>query len=485
MMKQLKPLLDWIDKNSNPIALLETRQILVLRRTTIVYSLLVLLLFLMSYFMIVETEDGLPAVLLGAYAIVATLIVPAQILFNSAERWSKDKLEMLHLTRLRPIDIVLGRILSGAGLLIILGSVILPFVALTYLMPGTQIELVLYGMLFTFCVGVLVILLTLNVTWRLEQYSFATLGKIFYFGMLLQGSFGLAGLMAVLVNEVSSSELTEILKALPWVIGTCMIFAYFGFVQAINLFRHVESNRSTPLRVGYVITLLFCLFAGGQLFPIKEFLLSTAGSVYVLSVLTLPLMLENELVGRNVFVNLPTAKWKRVLLFPLMPSVGSAIVFLLLMYIPYLVIFFGFTHKIPMKVMVYVLCQLFVLNSLILPRFRDSSLTDTLGKRNLVAALYLPALTVPCLLLAFFFQDEFFLKLLGTWVFPFAYVVDEIAGGKILEGAMWMSVVLTIGSLLLNAKLIRRSYDVLVNLNHPHTLHPSQEKEADVESELA
>lgn len=76
------------------------------------------------------------------------------------------------------------------------------------------------------------------------------------------------------------------------------------------------------------------------------------------------------------------------------------------------------------------------------------------------------------------------MKILGTWVFPFAYLA-EFVGMKVFPFAMWMSVVLTIGSLLLNAKLIRRSYDVLVNLNHPHVLHPSQETQTDVESEPA
>ena len=57
------------------------------------------------------------------------------------------------------MDIVLGRVLSGAGLLLILGAAIIPFIALTYLMPGTQIQLVLLGMGFVFMMGLLTILL--------------------------------------------------------------------------------------------------------------------------------------------------------------------------------------------------------------------------------------------------------------------------------------------------------------------------------------
>ena len=53
--------------------------------------------------MVQETSSGeeMSLLLLATYSIVAVLVVPAQLLFNSANRWSKDKLEMLHLTQLQ------------------------------------------------------------------------------------------------------------------------------------------------------------------------------------------------------------------------------------------------------------------------------------------------------------------------------------------------------------------------------------------------
>ena len=325
--QQFRSLVDRFDRHANPIALLETRQVLSLTRTMLVYGFLVLGLLSVSYVVIEEQAKELPMFLLGAYAVVCVLVVPSQILFNSSARWSQDKLEMLHLTQLRPIDIVFGRLMSGAGLLMILGSVILPFVSLSYLMPGTEITLVLIGMLLTFMVGLMVILLTLNISWRLEQYSFASLGKGIWFFMLLQGSFAVAGLNVVLLEEVSSSDLDQLLQVLPWFFVGWLLLGYFGIVQSITLFRHVESNRSTPYRIGILALCTFIMVAAINFLSSKEIAPVVLSTMYMFALLSMPLMTESDRIGRNVFVQLRKKSWQRMLLFPLLPSAGTGVVF--------------------------------------------------------------------------------------------------------------------------------------------------------------
>ena len=93
--KFMQRIVEWFDKYANPIALLETQQVLSLKRTMIVFGLLVLALWMGSCAVIEETSGGgeeMSLLLLATYSIVSVLIVPAQILFNSANRWSKDKL---------------------------------------------------------------------------------------------------------------------------------------------------------------------------------------------------------------------------------------------------------------------------------------------------------------------------------------------------------------------------------------------------------
>ena len=51
------------------------------------------------------------------------------------------------------------------------------------------------------------------------------------------------------------------LKAFPWIVAVWCVFVYFGIVQSVLLFRHPESNRSTPYRIGVFATYLLGLIA--------------------------------------------------------------------------------------------------------------------------------------------------------------------------------------------------------------------------------
>ena len=468
--QQFRSLVDRLDRHANPIALLETRQVLSLTRTMLVYGFLVLGLLSVSYVVIEEQAKELPMFLLGAYAVVCVLVVPSQILFNSSARWSQDKLEMLHLTQLRPIDIVFGRLMSGAGLLMILGSVILPFVSLSYLMPGTEITLVLIGMLLTFMVGLMVILLTLNISWRLEQYSFASLGKGIWFFMLLQGSFAVAGLNVVLLEEVSSSDLDQLLQVLPWFFVGWLLLGYFGIVQSITLFRHVESNRSTPYRIGVVALCTFIMVAAINFLSSKEIAPVVLSTMYMFALLSMPLMTESDRIGRNVFVQLRKKSWQRMLLFPLLPSAGTGVVFLGLGLFAQLSVLL--TQDVILKdghfIATYTALQLFAIVTLVLPRWRDSKWTLTTAKRNALVVLYIPVLSFPFFLLAFLARSDVPIKVLFTYVFPFEFLFDFFENSGSMDGTvvLW-SLALTLLSLLLNYRMVFSAWAVLVNLKHP------------------
>ena len=44
-------------------------------------------------------------------------------------------------------------------------------------------------------------------------------------------------------------------------------------------------------------------------------------------------MLEDEVIGRKAFVELAQKRWQRILLFPLLPSAGSGMLFMIFMMI--------------------------------------------------------------------------------------------------------------------------------------------------------
>ncbi len=489
-MQSIQTWLGRFERRINPIALLETRQVLSMTRTLIIYGLLVLGLSMSAFYAIEKDAKALPFLLLGAYTVIALLLVPSQVLFNSSARWAKDKLEMLHLTRMRPIDIVLGRVLSGAGLLLMMGAIILPFVSLCYLMPGTEISLVLLGMSGTFMMGLLVILLTLNISWRLEEYSFATLGKVFWFFMLMQGSFAMVGMNFVLLEEMSTSELEELMRASPWIVLGWVSLAYFGIVQSISLFRHVESNRSTPYRIGIVLMTISVLGGAAMYLSGKEMVGVLFISLYVVALMCLPMMVEQDRIGRNVFAHLHKNRWVRILLFPLLPSAGTGVVLLALMLGAiniwvWLEIPAAGIDKLS-ELGPYTTLQLFALVTLLLPRCRHLSWMDTLSRRNLVVSVYLPLLAMPFLLLAFLMHSDVPLEWMITYIFPFGFAQDFFTNdGIVSTHLMVWSGGLSVLSLMFNWPMIRRSWNTLVNLEHPdfETVEPAHSVVVDGYSE--
>ncbi len=461
-----------LERRINPIALLETRQVLSMTRTLIIYGLLVLGLSMGTFYAIDQDAKALPFLLLGAYTVIAVLLVPSQVLFNSSARWAKDKLEMLHLTRMRPIDIVLGRVLSGAGLLIMMGAIILPFVSLCYLMPGTEISLVLLGMSGTFMMGLLVILLTLNISWRLEEYSFATIGKVFWFFMLMQGTFGMVGMNFVLLEEMSTSEFEELMTVAPWIVLGWVSVAYFGIVQSISLFRHVESNRSTPYRIGIVLMTISVLGGADMYLSGKEMVGVLIVSLYVVALMFLPMMVEPDRIGRNVFAHLHKKRWVRIVSFPFLPSAGTGVVLLAMMLGAINVwVWFEMPASDIDKLIgfgPYVTLQLFALTTLLLPRVRHVAWMDTLARRNSVVAAYLPLLATPFLLMAFLMRSDEPLEWMGTYIFPFGFAYNfPIEKGNVPLSMVVWSGGLSMLSLIFNLPMIRQSWKTLVNLEHP------------------
>ena len=74
--------------------------------------------------------------------------------------------------------------------------------------------------------------------------------------MLIQGTFAVTAAVLGFVESTSTSELGDMLKAFPWIVAVWCVFIYFGSVQSVLLFRHPESNRSTPYRIGVFATYL-------------------------------------------------------------------------------------------------------------------------------------------------------------------------------------------------------------------------------------
>jgi hypothetical protein len=345
----MKRIDDIVDKYINPIVLQESRYILSLRRSLVIYLFLVLVMSISSCSITEKNGDDTSIILLGCFSLVSIGIIPGQLLLSNRERWSKEKLEMLQLTPLRPIQIVLGRLGAALALVIVILSLMLPFLALTYLVPGSDLPLNLLAALTITSASVLAITSSINMAWLSEGYSFHSLGKLFWLFILIQFSISLMGFPVLLEDLSNDDKLGVGLLVIVGVVGILLLSIYF-IARSVVFLRHPEENKSTPIRVSLVLALFFGLMCVCALVWEQSKSVPMEGATVVLTsipFLFLGFLVELDKLGRRALLDLPAKRWKRILMMPLLPGPGTGIIFFGLSVIGLAFCFEGMNYFLP------------------------------------------------------------------------------------------------------------------------------------------
>lgn len=438
-MPWLNTIQNWLDRKANPIVLQEIRSLLSLTRTMVVYGLVVFLLSVSSCQSVEFGTEFPMGLMLGTFSVVSLAVLPAQIMFSGNERWSKDKLEMLNLTQLRPMDIVIGRVMAGFVMVVLFGSLLLPFLGLMYLLPGVQIGLLLMLITGIAMASLLAIVITINLGWHLEDMAFSSLGKVMWLLMLLQFSFLPFGLgVEVLRSGGDWSE--DLFKVLPWILAMWGLLMFFGIARSVVLLRHPESNKSTPIRLAVsgliLFSWVFMLVVGSIDSDVIEGVMLF--DFAFVTVLAPSFLLEVPQLGRKALVDLPKKRLHRILQTIWLPGSGTAVLFLSLLLFGTVGVAgvvagmhppsanvslqFGLALSMASMLLGYV--------SILIPLFSNASWLHTPRKKRLFAILYFPLTVVPFGLLSFLTLDGGPMELFGTYIVPFA-LIDDLFRSKI------------------------------------------------------
>lgn len=420
---------NWLDRTANPIVLQEVRSLLSLTRTMVVYGLVVFLLSVSSCQSVEFGTEFPMGLMLGTFSLVSLAVLPAQIMFSGNTRWSKDKLEMLNLTQLRPMDIVIGRVMAGFAMVFLFGSLLLPFFGLMYLLPGVQI-----GLLLTLIAGIalaslLAIVITINLGWHLEDMAFSSLGKVVWLLMLLQCSFLPIGLGTELLRRGGDwSE--DLLQVLPWILSIWALLMFFGIARSVVLLRHPESNKSTPIRLAVSGLILFSwvfMFVIGSVdAEVIEGVMMF--DLAFITVLAPSFLLEAPKLGRKALVDLPEKRLHRILQVPWLPGSGTAVLFLFLLLFGTIGVaqMVAGMHppsanvSINLSAAFSVASMLLAYVAILIPLFSEASWLNASRNRRRFAILYFPSTFAPFGLLSFLTLDDGPINVFGTYVVPFA-----------------------------------------------------------------
>lgn len=256
---------DWV----NPILVKETRQALKSKQFAWTFILLIVLVIGWSFLAILSMVPSVyyasngSGLLLGYILILlvpATIIIPQATFRSMASELEDGTFETLSLSMLTPRQIIMGKLSVATLQLMIYFSVLTPCIALTYLLRGVTLDMIM--MLLTLVAMTSTALSVIAIT--MASFSKSRFLQV-VLSVLLIGIQGIAAftLGGILIGIMSNG--TQ-----GWIGWTLVSLTLLGFVMygwlllrcAGSVIGLVSDNRSTPIRVPLLTTGLLIAILG-------------------------------------------------------------------------------------------------------------------------------------------------------------------------------------------------------------------------------
>lgn len=346
----IRHVIDRVGDRLNPILVKEIRQALRSRYFRGSYVITLLIATLLGTIVLLpnrhrlDVGEGFFAAIYACLVFAVMGLVPFQAFLSVGITWEREQLDALNLTDLRPSQIVRGRLWSSlvqGGLIVI---ALLPFLALSYLLPGTDPLGMALCLVMTLAAGAMLVCVALAMSWL----STNRLGRVLLLavlGMLLM-SFCWAAFMSgvEVIDSASDFQRPEGRFAIVMFLSMFASVGGLCLVGATARISHPEENRSTGMRLFILGVLAISAFIPyaviWYLSPASETVIVTV--VVTLFGLMLPMSLvvtEPERLGRRVQRQVPRNSLVALLLHPLFPGGGSGALFVILAVSAYIFLF--------------------------------------------------------------------------------------------------------------------------------------------------
>ena len=330
-------LIRWADDRVNPILVKEVRQAVRSRYFWGTYALALVVACLAGAFLltVVEDPDELGTIFFGVvYFCLAACVmglVPFQAFLAAGGNWDTDKTQILLLTARRPRQVVLGRLLASLTQIGLMFLALLPFLGLSFLLPGVDLAAFGISVLTVLLFGSFLSCVTIAASWL----STNRLLRVLLMTVLGGGLLWCVGVAVALAAELMSNPDTITHDEFWWVWGALIFHGgavgAFAFAAATARISHPEGNRTLPLRV---LTLVVVGVAVAGLYAIDQaghaeeegVAILTAYLCFALTVPFTGFLTEPERLGRRAWIDVP--RRLAFLSSPLQP--GGANGFLLL-----------------------------------------------------------------------------------------------------------------------------------------------------------
>jgi len=255
-----------IDDRINPIVVKEIRQYLNGRSIIplIVFTLL-LELGAMTIFMLTQIDSiqGKGEEFFAAIMVVLALACSLGVAFPCSGRISQERkaesMDLIYTTVLSPYRIVSGKLFSAMTMVVLLISLCLPFMCVSYYLRGIDLPTILVSTYILFLLMIPTILgmilfgiMCSNIVVRVIMLI---VGGNLFFSM-----FGGLGMLSMRHSGISISSIPELIMLLWITFFVLMVSAGF-YVLAVASLSHVTANRALPIRIFLASVWLLTLVA--------------------------------------------------------------------------------------------------------------------------------------------------------------------------------------------------------------------------------
>lgn len=330
--------LGWFDDRLNPILVKEIRQAMRGRyfRWVFVWTIMLAMSFGLFTLLLGQEDPSIGqwffTAIYGCMVITVTGLIPFQAYVSVGLSWEQESMDVLNLTTLRPYQMVLGRLGSSVVLEGLVVLALLPFLAMGYLLPGSDPLAMLVVVVMTVIYGLSQVSMSIFLSW-LTQNRLLRVLILAGLGMHLFGGAWTAFVMGLSLLESPATVHTSGLQfGLFWAVAGCAVFMVFSSIAAMMRLAHPEENRSTAVRVLVVLWLFGGLVLSRAMLGHS---ISSGDDFYTACIfvlcLALPVMsllvTEPETMGRRVRLHVPRNGMLAALLTPWFPGGGNGVVF--------------------------------------------------------------------------------------------------------------------------------------------------------------
>lgn len=147
--------------------------------------------------------------------VVLTLLVPAIVGSSIAGERASDTLQPLQLTRMRPFDIVAGKLIASLGYIVLLLVCLAPVLIVPSLAGGLELDTIVKTYLIVLAVTLELGAVALFVSSRAKRPLTAVIGSLIITLALIAGPWIIAGIIAITNQNTDVDEISRIIVLSP------------------------------------------------------------------------------------------------------------------------------------------------------------------------------------------------------------------------------------------------------------------------------